>query len=99
ARTVEMVAQLNHSRSRTAFLAERGVVARLGGGCALPLGAYAEERDDGVRLLAVVIRPDGSDLLWAQAEAPGPDVVAEEVAQSLMAAGAAEILEASRGSS
>jgi porphobilinogen deaminase len=62
----------------------------------LPLGAYAEEREVGVRLMAVVIRPDGSELLWAQAEAPSPDEVAEEVARSLIAGGAARILEETR---
>ena len=91
-RTREMIRRLDHHRSRVAFEAERALVARLGGGCALPLGAYAEEREAGVRLLAVVVRPDGSDLLWAQAEAPTPDQVAEEVAGTLLAEGAAEIL-------
>jgi hydroxymethylbilane synthase len=95
-RTREIVHQLDHPRSRMAFEAERALVARLGGGCSLPLGAYAEEREVGVRLMAVVIRPDGSDLLWAQAEAPSPDEVAEEVARSLIAGGAARILEETR---
>jgi hypothetical protein len=42
--------------------------------------------------LAVVIRPDGSDLVWAQVEAPSPQRAAEEVAQTLLDGGAAEIL-------
>jgi hydroxymethylbilane synthase len=96
-RTGGIVRQLDHPRSRVAFEAERALVVRLGGGCALPLGAYAEERDVGVRLLAVVIRPDGTDLLWAQAEAATPAAVAEEVAGVLRAAGASEILASLRG--
>jgi hydroxymethylbilane synthase len=90
--TREIVAQLDHARSRKAFEAERALVARLGGGCSLPLGAYAEERAEGVRLLGVVIRPDGTDLLWAQAEAPSPELVAGEVAETLLRAGAGGIL-------
>ena len=43
-----------------------------------------------------MIRPDGSDLLWAQAEAPTPEEVAGEVARSLIAGGAEEILKEAR---
>ena len=93
----EIVRRLDHRRSRLAFEAERAVVKRLRGGCALPLGAYAELRGDGVRLLAVVIRPDGSDLVWAQAEASTPELVAVEVGDLLLAGGAGEILADVRG--
>jgi len=48
---------------------------------------------DGVRLLAVVIRPDGSDLVRAEAEGRTPEVAAAEVADALLAGGAAGILE------
>lgn len=91
-RTLELVKQLDHPRSRVAYEAERALVARLGGDCLLPLGAYAEQREGGVRLLAVVVRPDGSDLVWAQAEAPSPDESAGLVAETLLAGGAAAIL-------
>ena len=91
--TREAVAALNHRPSRTAFETERRVVSLLGGGCRLPLGAYAEWREDVVRLLAVVIRPDGSDLLWSQVEGETPDDAAGESAEALLSAGAAEILE------
>lgn len=90
--TREIVERLDHPRSRVAFEAERAVVRALGGGCALPLGAYAEGRAEGVRLLAVVIRPDGSDLLWAQAEAPSPEEAAGEVTETLLRGGADRIL-------
>lgn len=89
---LETCALLDHERSRLAFEAERRLVALLGGGCALPLGAYAERRAAGVRLLAVVVRPDGTDLLWAQAEAAEPGMVAGEVAGILRDAGAEAIL-------
>lgn len=62
-RTLELVKQLDHPRSRLAYEAERALVVRLGGDCLMPLGAYAEQREGGVRLLAVVVRPDGSDLV------------------------------------
>jgi hydroxymethylbilane synthase len=87
-----VVAAIDHGRSHTAFEAERQLVELLGGGCALPLGAYAESRSEGVRLLAVVIRPDGSDLVWVQVEAPSAEAAAAEAAETLAAGGAREIL-------
>ena len=90
--TLEVVRKLDHPRSRVAFDAERAVVSHVGGDCSVPLGAYAEERDSAVRLLAVVIRPDGSDLVWAQAEAPDPHQVGLEVSNILLAGGAGDIL-------
>jgi hydroxymethylbilane synthase len=95
--TIEVVKGLDHRRSRRAFEAERTLVALMGGGCSLPLGAYAEDREEGIRLLAVVVSPDGSDLVWGQAEAPSPAGVAEEVARILLAGGAGEILAAVTG--
>lgn len=91
-RLPSIAAALDHERSRLAFEAERLVVQALGGGCALPLGAYAETRRDGVRLFAVVVRPDGSDLLWAQAEAGSPQDAAREVVATLLEGGADRIL-------
>jgi hydroxymethylbilane synthase len=90
--TLEVVSKLDHPRSRLAFDAERAVVAGVGGDCSVPLGAYAEDRGGSVRVLAVVIRPDGTDLVRAQAEAPDPQQVGGEVADILLAGGAADIL-------
>jgi hydroxymethylbilane synthase len=84
--------EIDHPSSRAAFEAERRVVSLLGGGCRLPLGAYAEARRDVVRLLAVVVRIDGSDLLWSQVEAATPEAAATEAAQVLTSAGADRIL-------
>jgi hydroxymethylbilane synthase len=86
------VGAIDDERSRSAFEAERRLVRLVGGGCRLPLGAYAERRDAGIRLLAVVVRPDGSDLLWSQVEAAGPAEAAGEVAEQLLGAGAGRIL-------
>lgn len=89
----DALSAIDHAPSRDAFETERRVVSLLGGGCRLPLGAYAERRDGVVRLLAVVVRPDGSDLLWSQVEAGKPEDAAGEAAEVLRRAGAAGILE------
>lgn len=89
----EAAAVVDHLPSRRAFEAERLLVSRLGGGCRLPLGAYAEWRDGVIRLLTVVVRPDGADLLRSEIEAPTPEEAARWAAGRLLAAGAEAILE------
>jgi hydroxymethylbilane synthase len=90
--TREAVASLDDPDSRVAFDAERSVMARLGGGCALPLGALATVTGDTVRLVALVASPDGSRIVRAESEAATPEGAAEAVSAELLARGAGEIL-------
>jgi len=86
------VAAVDHGASRLAFEAEFALVRFVGGGCALPLGAYAEVDGGVVRLQTVVLRPDGSTPVRASAEADSPETAAREAADALLAGGAATIL-------
>jgi hydroxymethylbilane synthase len=90
--TIEVLSALDHAPSRTAFEAERGLMARLGGGCALPLGAFAEPGPRGVRMLAIALSPDGSRMARTEVDAATPEEVAELAALDLSAGGADEIL-------
>ena len=90
--TIEVLSALDHAASRMALEAERGLMARLGGGCALPLGAFAESVPRGVRLLAIALSPDGSRIVRTQVDGATPDEVAELAALDLSAGGADEIL-------
>lgn len=94
--TLEALRALDDGPSRTALAAERGLMARLGGGCALPLGAFAEVWGGGVRLTAIVLTPDGDRLARSRVEAPSPSEVVELAALDLLAGGADEILGAVR---
>ena len=47
-------AALDHPWTRFAVTAERAMLAELGGGCQIPIGAYAEIADDKLKLLGVV---------------------------------------------
>jgi hydroxymethylbilane synthase len=92
ATTIEAVAQIDHGASRAALEAERGLVARLEGGCALPLGALAEPTRSGVKMTAIVLQPDGGRFVRAEIEAASPADAAELTALDLLARGADEIL-------
>jgi hydroxymethylbilane synthase len=90
--TREAAAWLDDPDSRVAFEAERSVMARLGGGCALPLGALATVAGDSVRLVALVATPDGSRIVRAESEAATPEEAAAAASAELLAGGAGEIL-------
>jgi hydroxymethylbilane synthase len=89
----DAVAALDHRDSRLAFEAERTLVRLVGGGCALPLGAYATVDGGLVRLSAIVLRADGTSPVRAASDADSPETAAREVADALLAGGAAGILE------
>jgi hydroxymethylbilane synthase len=90
--TREAAAWLDDPDSRLAFEAERSVMARLGGGCALPLGALATAAGDTVRLVALVATPDGSRIVRAESVAATPEGAAAAASAELLAGGAGEIL-------
>jgi hydroxymethylbilane synthase len=92
--TRETLRSMEHAASRAAFDAERLLVRRLGGGCALPVGALAERSGGAVRVTAVVASPDGSDVVRANAEAAEAGDAADAAARGLLDGGAKTILDA-----
>jgi hydroxymethylbilane synthase len=90
--TQEVVAPLDHRDSRIALRAERRLTALLGGGCALPLGAYATITGGRVQLIGLVASPDGGQVVRTNAEAASADEAAERAADDLRSRGADELL-------
>ncbi|MDR1463550.1 MAG: hydroxymethylbilane synthase [Azoarcus sp.] len=74
--------------------AERTFACALAGSCDLPLGAYGEIRGGMLWLRGFVARPDGSRIVRGEREgAPGEaQTIGQELADSLLAQGAGEIL-------
>lgn len=91
----DICAALNHAATRAAVTAERAVLAALGGGCQVPIGAHAVVDGDALRLIAVVIAPDGTRAVRKNAEGAVDDAetIGRHVGQALLDAGAREILE------
>jgi len=92
-------AALDHAPTRIAVMAERAVLAGLGGGCQVPIGAYAVVRDGRIQLRAVVVSPDGAILIRRQGEGPAAQAesLGAQLARELADAGGQEILEAVYG--
>jgi hydroxymethylbilane synthase len=93
-RARELVMRINEPTAGLALEAERAVVTRLGGGCQMPIGAYAHVEGDTLALAAIVIALDGSRDVRASATGSirEPAAVGVRVADSLLAGGADRIL-------
>lgn len=77
------MAHLDHPPTRSAVLAERSLLGRLGGGCLRPFGAWADvrgstSRHSPLRAIHVAIAPDD----WREAAGAGAAPVAVRVAAS-----------------
>ncbi len=88
------VAWINDRSAALALESERAVVTRLGGGCQMPIGAYAAVTGDAITLTGIVISVDGSRAERAAASG-APEhafAIGVDVADQLLARGAGEIL-------
>lgn len=89
-----IVAMLDHPETRAATTAERTLLAKLEGGCQVPIAAYATVEGGMLHLKGLVGRADGSEILYV--ERSGPMAEAEQVglaaAEELLALGAGQIL-------
>lgn len=54
-----LVAPINHAATALAVAAERAFLHGLGGGCAVPIGAYAVAKDERLTLRGRITAPDG----------------------------------------
>ncbi|AZA10117.1 hydroxymethylbilane synthase [Corynebacterium pseudopelargi] len=81
--------------AQSAALAERVVLNRLEAGCTAPVAVGSSNIDGQLRVHAVVVSLDGTELLEAQAQGDiaQADAIGQDVAQSLLDAGAAQILQ------
>jgi hydroxymethylbilane synthase len=86
--------RLNHAPSSQAVAAERAVLAGLGGGCQLPVGAYATVEGDRLALAAVVVAPDRPVLIHSSITGRAGDAgrLGRSVADDLLRQGAGGLL-------
>ncbi|HYL72581.1 MAG TPA: hydroxymethylbilane synthase [Bryobacteraceae bacterium] len=90
----QLAKRLEHEASRIAVTAERAVLASLGGGCQVPIGAYATVGAE-LHLRAIIVSPDGTQIIRKQAsgEAASAAAMGRALGDQLLAAGGREILE------
>jgi hydroxymethylbilane synthase len=90
---------LNDTAARAATACERALLNSLGGGCQVPIGAFAEIRNGKLHLDAIVADPDGSKLLRESRDGNlnDPEGLGSAVGETLLSRGGDEILEAVYG--
>lgn len=91
------VAFLDDAEARAATTCERALLNKLGGGCQVPIGAFAEVREGRLHLDAVVADPDGTTVLRESREGDVPVALGESVGDTLLRRGGDAILEAVYG--
>ncbi|HCX88334.1 MAG TPA: hydroxymethylbilane synthase [Gammaproteobacteria bacterium] len=93
--TSRLLSPLDHPATHLRVRAERAVNAELGGGCHVPIGAYAEIQGEQLSLCGLVGRPDGSEVLFAAAEGQlaDPEAIGRALAEDLLSQGAQTILQ------
>jgi hydroxymethylbilane synthase len=83
---------LDDAAARATTTCERALLDSLGGGCQVPIGAFAERKDGRLTLHAVVARPDGSSVLQESQTGDNPEKLGARVAKLLLGKGAEQIL-------
>jgi hydroxymethylbilane synthase len=94
-----LLAPLHHRETALRVTAERALNKHLNGGCQVPIACYALLEGEQLWLRGLVGQPDGGRLLRAEARAASSaaQALGVQVAEALLAQGAAEILAAVYG--
>ena len=89
-----LLAPLEDATTRVAVTAERALMARLEGGCTVPLAGHATVQGNTVHLRGLVGRPDGSKVVEGERSGPveAAHAVGDALAEELLSRGAADIL-------
>ena len=85
---------LDHAATSTAVTAERALLEVMGGGCQVPIGAYATVDGATIHLRAIVVSPDGSRLVKGELTGSDPSKIGTALGRRLLSEGAEEILRA-----
>lgn len=92
--TIDILEKIQDPATERATRAERTCLQALGGGCSLPVGAYACLEAGQIRLEVVAAAPDGARFLRAAFNGQDPDEVGERAARELLKRGAGALLHA-----
>lgn len=94
-RSLDLLAPLDHRPTRAATTAERSFLAGLGGGCAVPIAAYARLEGEEIWLQGRVAGLDGSRQIDVNGRVPVGEAAAlgNRLAREALDLGAAQLLE------
>jgi hydroxymethylbilane synthase len=91
--TRQLLAFLDDASARAATTCERALLNKLGGGCQVPIGAFAEMQNGKIHLNALVAHPAGTKILREKGDGSDPVQLGYEVGERLLRRGGDAILE------
>ena len=88
--------EIAKNETRARVTAERAVLAALGGGCQAPMGAHAFINNQRLSLLALIVSPDGVQVVRKEMQGPVSDAakLGRALGEQLLAEGGKQILDA-----
>jgi hydroxymethylbilane synthase len=90
--TLELLTVIHHPLTAAAVSAERAFLSGLGGGCSLPVAAFAEKNNGQIILTGAVISVDGKEAIRLSAVDKEPMKLGERLADLVLERGAADLL-------
>jgi hydroxymethylbilane synthase len=93
--TLKLLAAIHDPLTAAAVGAERAFLSGLGGGCSLPVAAFAEKNNGSIILTGAVISADGKQAIRLSAVDTDPYELGERLAYLVLERGAADLLKAS----
>jgi hydroxymethylbilane synthase len=94
AESLALLAPLNDEATRQSVDAERAFLAGLGGGCALPIAAFAEVKGNQVHVHGRITTPNGNQQIDVQLEGPAAEAatLGARLAELALSRGASKML-------
>ena len=90
--TLNLLAAIHEPLTYASVTAERAFLAGLGGGCSLPIGAFAQKADGQIILTGGVISADGKRAIRLSAMDKEPSALGERLAHFVLERGGADLL-------
>ena len=91
---LDMLSEIDDRPTRDAVEAERAFLRTIGGGCQVPVAAYARLEGGVIRVSTMAALPDGSQVFRSETSgnAADPDAAGRRSAEDLIRSGAGEII-------
>jgi hydroxymethylbilane synthase len=90
--TLRVLAAIHDDSTYAAVAAERAFLSGLGGGCSLPIGAFAQKNNENIILTGAVLSEDGAQSVRLSAAGEEPQELGTRLAQLVLERGAVDLL-------
>ncbi len=96
--TLRYLSAIHHAVTHSCVTAERAFLSALGGGCAVPVAAYAVYDAGTIKMTGCVSHPAGTSVVRVAGQGIDPFDLGQRLAEQALAKGAGKILESVKGS-